>query len=147
MENLSPMKNAAPKAQDTDTKPYQPTPADAKALEAYRAGQAKKGPRLKVTANSIKIDHADPVFGHLVLVIESAVMFLRRIERRKNGKTHLYWNIVENKRLDGGRVVQRHALYLGEINSSQAEAWRKAVEVFAPDAGRCQTLALFAEDR
>jgi len=80
-------------------------------------------------------------------VIESAVMFLRRIERRKNGKTHLYWNIVENKRLDGGRVVQRHALYLGEINSSQAEAWRKAVEVFDPDAGRCQTLALFAEDR
>jgi hypothetical protein len=74
-------------------------------------------------------------------------MFLRRIERRKNGKTHLYWNIVENKRLDGGRVVQRHALYLGEINSSQAEAWRKAVEVFDPDAGRCQTLALFAEDR
>jgi len=35
-------------------------------------------------------------------------MFLRRIERRKNGKTHLYWNIVENKRLDDGRVVQRH---------------------------------------
>jgi hypothetical protein len=31
-------------------------------------------------------------------------MFLRRIERRKNGKTHLYWNIVDNKRLDGGRV-------------------------------------------
>jgi hypothetical protein len=57
-------------------------------------------------------------------VIESVVMFLRRVERRKNGKTHLYWNIVENKRLDDGRVVQRHVYYLGEINSSQAEAWR-----------------------
>ncbi len=33
----------------------------------------------------------------------AAVMFLRRIERRKNGETHLYWGIVENKRLDGGR--------------------------------------------
>ena len=74
-------------------------------------------------------------------------MFLRRIERRKNGKTHLYWNIVENKRLDGGRVVQRHALYLGEINSSQAEAWRKAIEVFDVDSGGSQTLALFPEDR
>jgi hypothetical protein len=80
-------------------------------------------------------------------VIESVVMFLRRIERRKNGKTHLYWNIVENKRLDDGRVVQRHVYYLGEINSSQAEAWRKAIEVFDADAGRSRTLALFPEER
>jgi hypothetical protein len=74
-------------------------------------------------------------------------MFLRRIERRKNGKTHLYWSLVENKRLEGGRVVQRHVLYLGEINSSQAEAWRKAIEVFDADAGSSRTLALFPEDR
>ena len=74
-------------------------------------------------------------------------MFLRRIERRKNGKTHLYWSLVENKRLDGGRVVQRHVLYLGEINSSQAEVWRKAIEVFDADAGSSRTLALFPEDR
>src|SRR5277367_7108159 len=74
-------------------------------------------------------------------------MFLRRVERRKNGKTHFYWSVVENKRLDGGRVAQRHVLYLGEINSSQAEAWRRAVEVFDPDAGRSRTLALFPEDR
>jgi len=60
---------------------------------------------------------------------------------------HLYWNIVENKRLDDGRVMQRHVYYLGEINSSQAEAWRKAIEVFDPDAGRSRTLALFPEDR
>ncbi len=74
-------------------------------------------------------------------------MFLRRTERKKNGKTHRYWSVVENKRLDGGRVVQRHVLYLGEINSSQAEAWRKAIEVFDADAGRSRTLALFPEDR
>ena len=74
-------------------------------------------------------------------------MFLRRIERRKNGKTHLYWNIVENKRLDDGRVVQRHVYYLGEINSTQTEAWRKAIEVFDADAGRSRTLALFPEER
>src|SRR5258705_6319335 len=74
-------------------------------------------------------------------------MFLRRTERKKNGKTHSYWNVVENKRLDGGRVVQRHVLYLGEINSSQAAAWRKAIEVFDVDAGRAGTLSLFPEDR
>ncbi len=74
-------------------------------------------------------------------------MFLRKTERRKNGKTHLYWSVVENKRLANGRVIQRHVLYLGEINSSQAEAWRKAIEVFDEDAGRSRALALFPEDR
>ena len=60
-------------------------------------------------------------------------MFLRKTERRKDGKTHLYWSVVENRRLDSGRVVQRYVLYLGEINSSQAEAWRRAIEVFDED--------------
>ena len=73
-------------------------------------------------------------------------MFLRRTERKKNGKTHSYWNVVENKRLDDGRVVQRHVLYLGEINSSQAAVWRKAIAVFDEDTGGPRTLALFSED-
>jgi hypothetical protein len=74
-------------------------------------------------------------------------MFLRRTERKKDGKSHGYWSIVENKRVAGGRTVQRHVLYLGEINSSQAAAWRKAIEVFDEDAGRPRTMALFAGDR
>src|SRR5215218_113132 len=74
-------------------------------------------------------------------------MFLRRTGRKKDGKVHSYWSIVENKRVAGGRTVQRHVLYLGEINSSQAAAWRKAIEVFDEDAGRRRTLALFPEDR
>src|SRR5271165_4955522 len=74
-------------------------------------------------------------------------MFLRKTERRKNGKTHLYWSVVESKRLDNGRVVQRHVLYLGEINSSQAEAWRRAIEVFDEDAGAPRSLSLFPEER
>jgi Transposase DDE domain len=68
-------------------------------------------------------------------------MFLRQTRRTKDGKTHSYWSVVENQRLDGGRVVQRPVLYLGEINSS------KAIEVLDEDAGRPQTLALFPEDR
>ena len=74
-------------------------------------------------------------------------MFLRKTERRKNGKTHLYWSVVENQRLESGRVAQRHLLYLGEINSAQVEAWRRAAEVFDEDQGRSRSLALFPEDR
>ena len=57
-------------------------------------------------------------------------MFLRSSSRKKDGKEHRYFSIVENKRVAGGRVVQRHVLYLGEINSSQELAWRKSIEVF-----------------
>ena len=74
-------------------------------------------------------------------------MFLRKTERRKNGKTHLYWSVVENRRLGDGRVAQRHVLYLGEINSSQAETWRRAIEVFDEDAQQTRSLALYPEDR
>jgi hypothetical protein len=74
-------------------------------------------------------------------------MFLRKTQRKKDGKTHDYWSVVENKRVAGGRVVQRHVLYLGEINSSQATVWRKAIEVLDDDAGEPRTMALFSEDR
>jgi Transposase DDE domain len=74
-------------------------------------------------------------------------MFLRRTQRKKDGKTHDYWSVVENKRVAGGRVVQRHVLYLGEINSSQAAVWRKAIEVLDADTGRPRKMALFPEDR
>ena len=43
-------------------------------------------------------------------------MFLRAKVRKKDGKLHRYWSIVESQRTRGGRVVQRHVLYLGEIN-------------------------------
>ena len=74
-------------------------------------------------------------------------MFLRCTKRRKSGKEHLYWSLVENKRVGGGRVVQRHVLYLGEINSSQQEAWRKSIEVFEEGKARPTTVALFPEER
>ena len=41
-------------------------------------------------------------------------MFLRGCKRIKDGKEHLYWSIVENRRLSDGRVAQRHVLYLGD---------------------------------
>lgn len=73
-------------------------------------------------------------------------MFLRCTTRKKDGKEHRYWNVVENRRISGGRVVQRQVLYLGEINDSQREAWRKTIEVFE-DGGTTAQMALFPEDR
>src|SRR5271166_3598526 len=55
-------------------------------------------------------------------------MFLRCTTRKKNGKEHRYWNLVENRRVASGQVVQRQVLYLGEINDSQCEVWRKSIE-------------------
>ena len=68
-------------------------------------------------------------------------MFLRHTIRKKDGKEHRYFSVVENKRVAGGRVVQRHVLYLGEINDTQELAWRKSIEVFdemPPARGRCR---------
>lgn len=74
-------------------------------------------------------------------------MFLRCHARKKNGKAHRYWSVVENRRLGNGKTTQRQALYLGEINDSQQAAWRKTLEVFDEKTGeRCQ-LSLFPSDR
>jgi transposase len=74
-------------------------------------------------------------------------MFLRCTNRKKDGKEHRYWSVVENRRVTGGRVVQRQVLYLGEINGSQREAWRRTIEVFEDGSLSAKTMALFPEDR
>jgi Transposase DDE domain len=74
-------------------------------------------------------------------------MFLRATIGKKDGKEHRYWSVVENRRLAGGRVVQRHVLYLGEINSSQELAWGKSIEVLEDGSRAARSLALFPEDR
>jgi len=74
-------------------------------------------------------------------------MFLRYTTRKKNGKEHRYYSLVENRRVASGRVIQRHALYLGEINDCQQEAWRKTIEIFEEGRTRPRTVALFPEER
>ena len=69
-------------------------------------------------------------------------MFLKTHRRVKNGKSHCYFSIAENKRTARG-VVQRQVLYLGEINDSQREAWERAIRVFDEDTGTERTMALF----
>ena len=79
-------------------------------------------------------------------------MFLRAHKRRKNGKVHRYFSIVENRRIagrgpDGKRIAQRTVLYLGEINDSQQASWRKTLAVFDGTDEQPRQLALFPDDR
>jgi len=74
-------------------------------------------------------------------------MFLRSTNRKKDGKDHRYFSIVENRRLSGGRTAQRTVLYLGEINDQQKAAWRKTLDVFDEEEQRYTGMSLFPEDR
>jgi transposase len=73
-------------------------------------------------------------------------MFLKCSTRKKDGKEHRSWSVVESRRLGRG-VVQRHVLYLGEINDSQRAAWQKAIAVFDEHDGQTRQCALFPADR
>jgi hypothetical protein len=73
-------------------------------------------------------------------------MFLKCSTRKKDGKEHRSWSIVESRRV-GRSVVQRHVLYLGEINDSQRAAWQKSIEVFDEQQGQPRQCTLFPEDR
>ena len=88
-----------------------------------------------------------PLFFRLDFWHSAASMFLRSTERKKDGKAHRYFSVVENRRLPGSRTVQRTVLYLGEINDQQQAAWRKTLDVFDEDEQDYRTMRLFPDDR
>lgn len=49
-------------------------------------------------------------------------MFLRRYERRKNGKPHTYWALAESYRTAKGSR-QRIVAYLGELSADEQDGW------------------------
>jgi transposase len=51
-------------------------------------------------------------------------MFLRRYDRRKNGKPHTYWALVESYRTAKGSR-QRVVAYLGELAAEEQDGWSK----------------------
>jgi len=73
-------------------------------------------------------------------------MFLRGNKRFKDGKTHRYWSVVENRRVAGGRTVQKTLLYLGEINDSDRASWTRAIEA-VDERDETRQIHLFPEDR
>ena len=74
-------------------------------------------------------------------------MFLRSNNRKKDGKDHRYFSIVENHRLVSGKTVQRTVVYLGEINDEQQAAWRKTLSVCDEEQQEYSNLSLFPDDR
>ena len=51
-------------------------------------------------------------------------MFLRRYQRRKNGKPHTYWALVESYRTAKGSR-QRVVAYLGELAADEQDGWSR----------------------
>jgi transposase len=74
-------------------------------------------------------------------------MFLRAKVRKKDGKQHRYFSVVENRRVGQNKTAQRTVLYLGEINDSQEATWRKTLQVFDENHQQYRSLSLFPEDR
>src|ERR1035438_4920287 len=109
---------------------------DQRKVEALKALQAK---RAKLKAKLAQLDRPT----------KSA----RRLDARRKillgafVLEHRYWSVVENRRVSGNRTVQRHVLYLGEINDSQQAAWSSAIEVFDECDQTTKQVALFPEHR
>ncbi len=65
-------------------------------------------------------------------------MFLKRRTRRKDGKEHVYYSVCESLRVHGGRTMQRQLLHLGELNTTQQDAWQHTLDVLHEDGSRHQ---------
>ncbi len=70
-------------------------------------------------------------------------MFLRRCERKKNGKRHMYWALVESYRTARGSR-QRVVAYLGDLAPSEQDGWAKlGAHLQGDDAARRPERTLF----
>ena len=78
---------------------------------------------------------------------KNVFVFLREKSRKKDGKTHRYWSVVENHRVIGGGVVQRQVLYLGELNDNQRAGWVRTIEAVWGEKAKTKQQALFPDDR
>ena len=69
-------------------------------------------------------------------------MFLRRFQRRKNGKTHAYWALVESYRTARGSR-QRIVSYLGELKESEQSGWAQLSAQLGRPGGEARQRSLF----
>ena len=88
-----------------------------------------------------------PLSGRSIFWHAAGDLFLRSTNRKKDGKDHRYFSLVENQRISATRTVQRTVLYLGEINGQQESSWRKTLAVFDEDKRQYTNLNLFPDDR
>ncbi|KAA0249026.1 MAG: hypothetical protein DWB56_04230 [Candidatus Jettenia sp.] len=74
-------------------------------------------------------------------------MLLRKKTRMKDGKTHWYWSVAENRRTNGRRVFQRQVHHLGELNDNQRAEWVRTIEAVSGEESKIKQLALFPDDQ
>jgi len=72
------------------------------------------------------------------------LMFLRQYTRRKAGKVHRYWALVQSMRTEEG-PRQRVVAHLGELNDTQQRRWQRTI-VFYNRHGDAEQLRLFPDD-
>jgi transposase len=74
-------------------------------------------------------------------------MFLKRQTRQKNGKAHVYWELVESYRTPRGSRHRRVA-YLGELAESERTGWARLATLLDGKAARgARQLSLFEDAR
>jgi transposase len=71
-------------------------------------------------------------------------VFLKAHPRRKDGKDHQYYSLVESVRTSRG-PQHRVLAYLGELNASVEKGWRKVISIFNGE-GQEEQLELFPSD-
>jgi hypothetical protein len=72
-------------------------------------------------------------------------MFLRRFERRKNGKPHTYWALAESYRTAKGSR-QRIVAYLGELTRAEQDGWAKLGQHLATKSSAAKSSAAKSPD-
>lgn len=72
-------------------------------------------------------------------------MYLRKFHKRKNGKTHTYWGLVESSRASG-KPRQRLVAHLGELADSDCAAYAELVRRLNRDARGREDQADFFDD-
>ncbi|HEU4766018.1 MAG TPA: IS1634 family transposase [Pyrinomonadaceae bacterium] len=71
-------------------------------------------------------------------------MFLRRYQRKKSGKVHVYYALVESMRTEAG-PRQHVVAHLGELSSQQQRRWERTL-VFYNRHGDAEQLQLFPDE-
>src|SRR5437870_6442661 len=72
-------------------------------------------------------------------------MYLRHTTRKKNGKTHVYWQLVRSVR-HGRKVVQETVAQLGELDASGRARAQALARSITGDAVVCSQRHLFDAD-
>ena len=72
-------------------------------------------------------------------------MFLKKLQRRKNGKNHVYWALVESYRTPKG-PRNRVVAYLGELKPHERKGWARLASTLGGKSPAMVQRTLFAEE-